>query len=48
MGTPEKKPRRYVGGMALCIDDSLPYTAQAGGEVHVRAIEGNLLPTGRC
>jgi hypothetical protein len=43
MGKPEKQLRLYVGGMALCIDDFLPYTAQAGGEVHVRAIEGNLL-----
>jgi hypothetical protein len=31
MGTPGKRPRLYVGGVAQCIDDSLPYTDQAGG-----------------
>jgi hypothetical protein len=48
VGTPEKRPRLYVGGVELCNDDSLPYTNEAGGEVHVLAIDGDLRRTRRC
>jgi hypothetical protein len=47
VGTPEERPRLYAGGVELCIGDSLPYTNEAGGEVHVLAIDGDLRKTRR-
>jgi hypothetical protein len=47
VGTKDKRPRLSAGGIELVLDECLPYKNECGEEVHVLAVDGELLKTGR-